>query len=161
VLPSRAVHALFDAATFALCALSAEAVRDLYQAAADATTLTPNITAAFLQQLQPKLAGMGSTVDLRMFIDLTNQVVDLLRRARADALLSLLREYAASGRIAFDGVDQDALQREVNTVLQPGVWGVYFQQTATRDHPTSDIRSFQVRGGWFCTLANHLCSHCP
>lgn len=122
-------------------------MKDLYQAAADAATLSPNTTQAFLAQLQAQLTSMGYDLDLDLFMDLANQVVDLLTRARAEVLLSLLRQYAATGSVSLEGVDSDALQREVKTVLQPGVWGVYFQQTGTRDHSTGTIRSFQVRQG--------------
>jgi hypothetical protein len=111
----------------------AESVRDIYQASSDASTITPKMTAAFLQRLQTKLGTMGFKVDLSIFVDLANSVVDLLRVARADALLALLRQYAQTGTLVLETVDQDQLQREVNSVLQPPVWDTFFRYTSVRD----------------------------
>lgn len=102
-----------------------QSVRDIYQASSDAANLTPQQTAAFLQRLQRKLGTMGFKVDLSLFVDLANNVVDLLRVARADALLALLRQYAQTGTLVLETVDQDQLQQEVNSVLQPPVWDTF------------------------------------
>jgi hypothetical protein len=84
----------------------------------DNAVLNRTVVEAFLQ----RVATVASRADLpsfdpEPFIGVANLVVNLLWTLRADALLTLLREYATTGVFDVTQVDQDALVREVQTVL--------------------------------------------
>lgn len=144
-------HALAQAGSPALLSYCftacshADSIRSLYQAAEDAATITPKDTEAFLERLQAQLSTVGYDMDLTLFVDLANQVVLLLQQARADALLSLLRQYAQTGSLALESNDQDQLLREVNSVLQPSAWDTWFRFTSTRDSSSVPIRRVSRR----------------
>jgi hypothetical protein len=68
----------------------------------------------------------------------------LLRQARAEALLTLLRHWTQTGTLALESADQDQLQREVNSVLQTSAWDTFFRLTSARDSSSSPIRRVSV-----------------
>ena len=120
---------------------AADYVRHIYDAASDATRIAPEHTEEFLARLETKLRELGFNVDLTKFVDVASQVVDLLRVMRADALLTLLRQYADTGSISLEEVDMDQLQREANSVLQPHTLEKFFSFTSSRDFVEGGKRS--------------------
>ncbi|KAF8057730.1 CPK24 [Scenedesmus sp. PABB004] len=132
---------------------SPEWLRQLYTYQRDALVITPALTEAFLQLLAEQLpaaapaapaaptaaparrplaarpgaaAAAPPALDLAPFVRVAADVLAYLRSARSTALLPLLREFAASGVLALDGTDPDALQQEVHALLDVGALSAWF-----------------------------------
>uniref|UniRef100_A0A383V5X5 Peptidase M43 pregnancy-associated plasma-A domain-containing protein n=1 Tax=Tetradesmus obliquus TaxID=3088 RepID=A0A383V5X5_TETOB len=119
----------------------------LYTYHRDSASITPDITAEWLQLLQQQLQQQGVTtnsssssaadeqleLDLQPFIRVSADVLGYLRFSRSVVLLSLLREYAASSVITVEAVDPDALQAEVQQLFDLQNLSAYYVTMARVD----------------------------
>ncbi|WIA36432.1 hypothetical protein OEZ86_007741 [Tetradesmus obliquus] len=122
----------------------------LYTYHRDSASITPDITAEWLQLLQQQLQQQGVTtnssssssssaddeqleLDLQPFIRVSADVLGYLRFSRSVVLLSLLREYAASSVITVEAVDPDTLQAEVQQLFDLQNLSAYYVTMARVD----------------------------
>jgi hypothetical protein len=112
----------------------------------DNAVLNRTVVESWLQ----RIADVAQRADLpnfdpEPFIGVANLVVSLLWTLRADSLLTLLRDYAATGKFDITAVDQDALVREVQTVLQEPTLELFSRRNIVKENEGGPANPWLVR----------------
>jgi hypothetical protein len=78
-------------------------------------------------------SSSSSSLDLRPFIRVAEDILSYLRFTRSKALLQLLREFSSTGTVSYESVDPDQLQAEVQQLLNLQQLNAWYRHQASKD----------------------------